>query len=65
MKLKSLINEAVKLDDAFGEKMRYWVLIRQKTPELQWLMEHLERILGVERVKRAAEEEIQANTITP
>ena len=65
MKLKSLINEAVKLDDTFGEKIRYWVLKRKKTPELQWLMEHLERILGVERVKRAAEEEIQANTITP
>ncbi len=59
MKLKNLINEAVRIDSTFGEKMRYWVLKRKKQPDMFWLFNHLERILGADYVAKAAKEEIE------
>lgn len=63
MGIKELINLAVQKDSRFGEQIRYWVLERKKNPDLDWLMHNLERILGREYVKEAAESEIN-KTIT-
>lgn len=58
MGIKELISQAVAKDARFGEQIRYWILERKKSPDLDWLMHNLERILGREYVKEAAESEI-------
>lgn len=54
MDLISLVKEAMQKDPKFAWKMGYWFK-RGKQVDLDWLMPHLEYVLGKDYVKAAAE----------
>ena len=53
MTLLELVTMATELDKEFDQKMLYW-LKRKKVPELQYLIDHCERILGSDFVEAEA-----------
>ena len=56
MSLQDLIQEAKLKDEDFAKRMNYWLIQRKKPVDLEWLMPHLERILGKIYVANAARE---------
>lgn len=53
MTLLELVTMATEIDREFNNKMLYW-LSRRKVPELQYLIDHCERILGSDFVEQEA-----------
>lgn len=51
MILTRLIQEAIKADPEFAEKMAYWVHKRKKVPDTEWLEGHILRILGPQKIE--------------
>lgn len=62
MKIKQLIEEASLKDDDFKNRINYWINRKKRAPEHTWLFRHLERILGTDYVRKAAQEEVDSRT---
>lgn len=60
MTLKELIQEASEKSPKFKQKLEWYTVQRKKTPELPWLMNQLEDVLGRDYVKEAANKAIEA-----
>jgi len=63
MSLKELVKKAMIEDADFRKKYTYWVYHRRKPINLNWLMGLLQDALGLDTVKRAAEEYVKGQSI--
>lgn len=59
--IKALIEEAKALDAKFKKQIEHRINKRQKTPEFDWLMGNLVRILGEDYVREQAKKYIEKN----
>ena len=63
LEIKELIEEAYKKSGEFRFKYSYWVIKRKKQPDLNWLMDLLEKALGTEYVREQARKHIEKREI--
>jgi hypothetical protein len=54
MTIIDLIEEAKKKDPEFKRKIEHRLNKRKKSPDFEWLMDQLEKVLGKEYVRKAA-----------
>jgi hypothetical protein len=57
--IQSLIIEACQKDKDFDSRIKYRLGKRRKQPDLDWLMMHLENILGRDYVQENAKKQIE------